>query len=252
MLPRFHFPTPGLLAIDACVELPPPAAHHAARVLRLRSGDGLSLFDGDGGQWRGEIESVAAGAVCVRVREFIADPAPSLLQITLAQALPASDKMDWVVEKCVELGVTAIQPLFSRRSVLRLAGERLARREAHWRRVSIAACEQCGRNRPPLLAPTLDFPRFLTQARAHNGPKLILSPQGETNLRRLPPTPASVLALVGPESGWHDSEVQAAQEAGFATMRLGPRVLRSETAGVALVAALQATRGDLQGEDDNV
>lgn len=241
MIPRFHCPFP--LSPGAQIDLPEGAAHHALKVLRMREGDSVLLFDGRGGEWRSEI--VGAGkTVRVVLREFNARDRESPLSVTLAQALPTGDKMDWIVEKCVELGVTAIQPLAAKRSVIKLSAERMARRVTHWNAVAAAACEQCRRNRVPVVAPVLDLPQYLALAKAQNSSGLVLSPEGGVALGALPRPTLPLVIMVGPEGGWETGELQATQAAGFQAVTLGPRVLRTETAGAAMIAAMQAVWGD--------
>jgi 16S rRNA (uracil1498-N3)-methyltransferase len=222
-------------------------AHHALKVLRLQAGAPLMLFDGTGGVWRAELlGEVGAGgtAVWAALREFFAQDNASPLDITLVQALPAGDKMDWVVEKCVELGVTAIQPVAAKRSVIRLSAERRERRVAHWNAIAIAACEQCGRNRVPTVAPILDLPQYLSLSQAQNACRMVLAPTAGGSVREwLRPT-LPLHVMIGPEGGWDEGEVHAAQAAGFQKVQLGPRVLRTETAGVAALAAMQSMWGD--------
>lgn len=241
MIPRFHCPFP--LAPGAQIELPEAAAHHALKVLRMKPGEHVILFDGRGGEWQAEILG-AGKAARVALRMFSEREAESPLDVTLVQALPAGDKMDWVVEKSVELGVRAIQPVAARRSVIRLSAERMARRVAHWNAIAAAACEQCGRNRVPEVAPVLDLPQYLALAKAQNAQRLLLAPAADVSLRTLARPDGPVVVMIGPEGGWEDGELQAAQAAGFAALRLGPRVLRTETAGAAVLAAMQAHWGD--------
>lgn len=242
MIPRFHCPFP--LAPGALVELPEQAAHHALKVLRMKAGESVILFDGRGGEWLAELKVGAGGTARAALREFIDRDCESPLRVTLVQALPSGDKMDWIVEKCVELGVAAIQPVAAKRSVIRLSAERMLRRVAHWNGIAGAACEQCGRNRVPLVAPVLDLPQYLAGARAQNATLLLLAPQGDGALRALAPPDQPLIVMVGPEGGWEEGELQAAHAAGFAAVRLGPRVLRTETAGAAVLAAMQAQWGD--------
>lgn len=244
MIPRFHCPPSHCtLAPGAHVELPEQAARHALKVLRMKAGERVVLFDGQGGEWQAEILG-AGGTARVALRAFDPRDRESPLRATLAQALPAGDKMDWVVEKCVELGVCAIQPLAAKRSVMRLSAERMARRVAHWNAIAAAACEQCGRNRVPIVAPVLDLPQYLAAAKAQNALRLMLAPQAGVALRALERPTMPVIAMVGPEGGWEEGEILAAQAAGFGLMQLGPRVLRTETAGAAVLAALQTLWGD--------
>ena len=244
MIPRFHCPFP--LAPGAQVDLPEAAAHHALRVLRLKEGAPLILFDGRGGAWQAQIVGTGGTASRVRVslQTYDPDDRASPLHITLAQALPAGDKMDWVVEKSVELGVAAIQPVAAKRSVVKLSAERMARRVTHWNHIASAACEQCQRNRVPLVAPVLDLPQYLANAKGQNAVRLLLTPEAGIALRELPPPNVPVIVMIGPEGGWEEGEMQAAQAANFQPLRLGPRVLRTETAGAAVLAAMQAVWGD--------
>lgn len=241
MTSRFFCPQP--LAPNSLAELPSAAAHHALRVLRLGAGDPVTLFNGEGGEYPGRIAE-AGRAVRVQLGDWHAVERESPLDMTLAQALPSGDKMDFVVQKAVELGVARIQPLASSRSVVRLAGERAARRVEHWRQVAISACEQCGRNRLPEIAPILDLRQWLGQLAQDNEiRRLLLSPQGGRRPREL--AGRRFLLLVGPEGGLDKEEAAAARLAGFADLSLGPRILRTETAGPAALAALGALHGDL-------
>ncbi|MBI3525205.1 MAG: 16S rRNA (uracil(1498)-N(3))-methyltransferase [Betaproteobacteria bacterium] len=234
---------PGDLASGRSVCLPPEAAHHALRVLRLRVGDELVLFNGQGGEYPGRVTE-AARTLRVELSDWCDVEREAPLALTLAQALPAGDKMDWVVQKAVELGVTAIQPLQAKRSVLRLAGERADKRTAHWRLVAVAACEQCGRNRLPEIRPILDLPHYLAQPADENATRLLLSPQHGAHLPDLPRPAAAMTLLIGPEGGFDASEESAALSVGFQAVTLGPRVLRTETAGLAAMAAIMALWGD--------
>jgi 16S rRNA (uracil1498-N3)-methyltransferase len=164
--------------------------------------------------------------------------------VTIAQALPTADKMDWIIQKGVELGAAAFRPLVARRSVVRLVGERLARRVGHWQNVAIAACEQCRRNLVPTVAEPLDLPQFLGEAAAQNDIRLLLAPSVSLRLTGLPPPTRAVTLLIGPEGGFEDDELAAAAFAGFQAVSLGPRVLRTETAGAAALATMMALWGD--------
>lgn len=242
MISRFYCPIP--LQSGRTVTLPPEAAHHALRVLRLRSGDELVLFDGLGGEYPGHmVEATRTVRVALHDRRDIEREAP--LAMTLVQALPAGDKMDWVVQKAVELGAGAIQPVQAKRSVVRLAGERADKRVAHWQQVAIAACEQSGRNRLPEIGAIVDLPHYLATARSENETLLLLSPHEGMRLSTLPRPPAGVTLLIGPEGGFDEGEESAALSVGFRPLSLGPRVLRSETAGLAAMAAVLALWGDV-------
>ncbi len=224
------------------ITLPPEAAHHAQRVLRLRQGDPVILFDGSGGEWPGRLLE-AGRSLNVELGPWSPVEREAGLILSLAQALPSADKMDWVVQKAVELGVAAIQPLEAARSVLRLAGERAEKRSRHWLQVAISACEQCGRNRLPTLAPLLPLQTYLAQPAAPGELRLLLSPVGGPRLAELS-RPQAVTLLVGPEGGLTEDEIAAAHLSGFQAVTLGPRVLRTETAGLAAIAAMQALWGD--------
>ena len=241
MIPRFFCPFP--LHPGATVELAAEAAHHALKVLRVGAGDAAILFDGRGGQWRATLQPAGKSlrASLVAFEEY--DPEPPLT-LTLVQALPASDKMDFVVQKAVELGVVRIQPVAARRSVIRLSGERAERRVEHWRNIAIAACEQSGRNRVPSVAPILDLPQYLGIAARENALRFVCAPGVAGSLRDLGKPDVPVSLLVGPEGGFEDGELLAAHAAGFSPLGLGPRVLRTETAGLGAVAAMMALWGD--------
>jgi 16S rRNA (uracil1498-N3)-methyltransferase len=243
----------GPLAAGGTVRLDRDASHHALRVLRLAPGDAVELFDGGGLRWPGRLLDAQAHGASVALGEPFAAGTESPLPIGLAQALPSGDKMDWVVEKAVELGVVAIQPLFSRRSLIRLDGERAARRVGHWRRIAIAACMQCGRDRLPEIGAPVPITDWIAApgplpGAATDAPALrwVLSPRGAGTLSSIGARPTGGLwLLAGPEGGLSEDEEQRALSAGWTPLRLGPRVLRTETAGMAAAAALQARFGDL-------
>ena len=241
MIPRFFCPFP--LHPGATVELAAEAAHHALKVLRVGAGDTAILFDGRGGQWRATLHP-AGKALRANLVEFDDAECEPPLVLTLVQALPAGDKMDFVVQKAVELGIARIQPVAARRSVIRLSGERAERRVEHWRNIAIAACEQSGRNRIPAVAPILDLPQYLGIAARENGLRFICAPGAGGFLRDVATPDAPISLLVGPEGGFEESELLAAHAAGFHAIRRGPRVLRTETAGPGAVAAMMALWGD--------
>ena len=241
MIPRFHCSFP--LAPGAQVELPPEAAHHAVKVLRMNDGDAVALFDGRGGEWTGRLHR-AGKTMMVALESFDDTDLEPPLSITLAQGLPASDKMDWIVQKSVELGVARVVPVACRRSLIRLSGERMERRVAHWQAIAVSACEQCRRNRIPEVAPLVDLPQFLAQPDDENDMRLILAPGATTRLGQLPRPQGRVTLLIGPEGGFEEAEVAAAVSAAFVPVSLGPRVLRTETAGLAALAAMMALWGD--------
>lgn len=240
MTARFLVEAP--FAPGESVELPERAAHHALRVLRLRDGDRIELFDGGGNACTAQLVAQGRRARAAIGQVLPAEP-PAALRVTLAQCLSGADRMDWSIEKAVELGAAAIVPLQSDRATARLDAARAQRKHAHWREVAVAACMQCGRSRLPELEPFASLASWL-QAPPAADRRLLLSPRGGATLRGIDPPPRSVVVLVGPEAGLTEAEERAAADAGFAPVRLGPRVLRTETAGPAAIAALQALYGD--------
>ncbi len=246
--PRFF--CQAALAPGAALSLPENAARHAVRVLRLVAGDAVTLFDGRGGEYRARITAVRKDDVSVDVLEWCETECESSLQVRLVQALQGGDKMDLTVQKAVELGVSSIQPVASRRSVVRLDGERAQRRLEHWRGVVASACEQCGRNRLPEVQPVEPLDRWL-QRPAAAPLRLMLSPGATLTLDDLPPT-RSLELLIGAEGGLDPYEVDLAGQVGFVGVRLGPRVLRTETAGLAALAAIQTLWGDFRGGENHV
>lgn len=241
-LPRFY--CREALSPGAHVDLPEPVARHAVRVLRLPPGAPMVLFDGRGGEYLAHIQRIERDRVVAELASWTEIERESPLQVTLVQALQAGDKMDFTIQKAVELGVSAIVPVDSRRSVLKLAGERAARRVAHWQGVAASACEQCGRNQVPIVAPLERLDQWLARP-ADGALRLMLAPDAETTLAGLAPA-KHVQLLIGAEGGLDPQEVIAARQAGFQAVRLGPRVLRTETAGLAALAALQALWGDFR------
>ncbi len=245
-MPRFYCPPP--LPFSGRFDLPPEAAHHAARVLRLRAGDRVEMFDGLGNECHGAITELSGKRVVIGDIAASNIDRESPLQIVLAQALLSSEKMDWVIQKTTELGVAEIQPLDTGRSVARLSAERAAKRLDHWRQVAISACEQCGRNVLPTIHAPLDIMAWLQQIKelhdASSDTKFILLPQGAASLHSQPKPPGKVVLLVGAEGGFTPAESDCALRCDFTPIRLGARVLRTETAALAGQAALQTLWGD--------
>lgn len=240
-IPRFYLP--ALPPHAKRVELPPDAAHHAAKVLRLQAGDKITLFDGEGGEHPATITQINKLGVIAEIGPWQDRECESPLHVTLAQAISSGDKMDYTLQKAVELGISHIQPLSSERSVVRLSGERAEKRVRHWQQVVISACEQSGRNRVPEVAPILSLADWLGTL-SGDGIRLTLAPDATATLRELPPPCAPLTLLIGPEGGLSGSEIRAAASRGFTAVRLGPRVLRTETAALAALAAMQALWGD--------
>lgn len=239
--PRFYIPQP--IERDAALELPEDAAHHAAHVLRLRLGDAVTLFNGAGGEYRATVTAIGKRTVTVAVGAHDPVERESPLEVTLVQALSSGERMDLTFQKAVELGVRRLVPVESERCVVRLAGERAEKRMRHWQQVVISACAQCGRNRLPALHPLTSLAAWLAAARG-DVQRWVLLPGADTRLRDLPCPAGPVEILVGPEGGLTDAEAAAAHRAGYRALRLGPRVLRTETAAPALLAAMQALWGD--------
>jgi 16S rRNA (uracil1498-N3)-methyltransferase len=235
----------GELQVGRQCVLPAPQSHHAVRVLRLKAGDAVVLFNGDGSEYAAVIEEAGRDRLALDVTGRGAVDRESPLAVTLAQAVSSGERMDYTVQKAVELGVAVIQPLTAERSVVRLQGERAARRAEHWRAVVAASCEQCGRNRLPEVPALLPFEAFLADAARRNGAlRFMLSPHSARGLRELDRPAGPIVLLAGPEGGFSPREARAAEHAGFLPVRLGPRVLRTETAAVAALAAMQAWWGD--------
>ena len=242
--PRFYCPV--TLSVGVCVDLPENAARHACRVLRLRVGDELTLFDGAGGEYAARIAEVARERVSAEVLRWRDVDCEAPLGLTLVQALQAGEKMDMTMQKAVELGVSRIVPVASRRSVVRLDGERAQRRLEHWRGVVASACEQCGRNRVPEVAALAGLDRWLGLPAKTGALRLMLAPGAAQTLGDLavPAPGGEVELLIGAEGGLAPDEVELAAAAGYLAVRLGPRVLRTETAGLAALAAIQCLWGD--------
>ncbi|WP_457444147.1 16S rRNA (uracil(1498)-N(3))-methyltransferase [Roseateles sp. P5_E4] len=237
-MPRFFVDTP-LAVTDGDIALPPGAARHV-QVLRLQPGDALTLFDGSGPEWQAEV--TAMGRSEVRVRLLTAErPQRELARaVTLAVVMPANDRMDFLVEKATELGAAAIQPLMSERSVLRLNGERADKKRAHWQGVAVAAAEQSGRTVPTRIEPVQTLATWLAALPDRDDEwRGLLSPRAAEPVAAFPQKRA--LFLSGPEGGLSDTEEDAARARGFAAVTLGPRVLRADTAPLAVLSWLALT-----------
>jgi len=243
-MPRFYCPPP--LPASGTFELPPEAVHHASRVLRLREGDPVQIFDGLGNERHGTITELGGKRVVVGNIIAVDNDRESPLKMLLAQALSSSEKMDWVVQKATELGVTEIQPIDTERSVARLTAERTVKRLEHWQQVAISACEQCGRNLLPQIHAPLDIMVWLQQMQKSPDSKFILVPQGAASLQAQTKPLGRITLLIGAEGGFTTAESDSALRCGFTAIRMGARVLRTETAAIAGLAALQTLWGDFQ------
>lgn len=243
-IPRIYSPEP--LAGRTEVELDEAASRHLVKVLRMEVGRPLVLFDGEGGEYRAELAETGKRARA-RLGEFSDDDRQSPLALTLAIGISRGDRFDWVVQKATELGVAAIQPLFTERCEVKLTGPRQEKKLAHWRQIAASACEQCARNRLPDIAEPQKLAQYLERCEDADM-KLVLHHRTDLDLRQLERErgrPASALLLVGPEGGLSQAEIDAALARDFQPLRLGPRVLRTETAPVAALSVLQFQWGDL-------
>ncbi|QXI28174.1 16S rRNA (uracil(1498)-N(3))-methyltransferase [Pseudomonas vanderleydeniana] len=236
-LSRFFIDAPLSLGEHA---LPEAQAHYIGRVLRMAEGDALQVFDGSGNEFLGTLLEVGKKHVRVQLTESFAGQPDSPLHIHLGQGLSRGERMDWAIQKATELGVSEITPIVSERCEVRLKDERADKRLAHWRQIAISACEQCGRSTLPVIHPPLSLGEWLKQADAEL--KLVLHPVAEPLTSH--PKPASLAFLIGPEGGLSDAEVEQAAKAGYLPARLGPRVLRTETAPVVALAVAQQLWGD--------
>ena len=239
-MPRFYCPAP--LAVGAIVTLPEAVAHHI-QVLRLAPGQIVTLFNGDGGEYSASLDNIAKRSVSAEVKAHHPREVELPFAVTLAQALPEAAKMDWIVEKAVELGASGIVPLAAQRCVVRLSAERAEKRLAHWQGIIVSASEQSGRNRLAQLGQLQDYKQWITQQDMHK--RIVLSPRGSQSLADWArhQGPQAVTLVVGPEGGLSDDEENAALAHGALALGMGPRILRTETAGLAALATLNAIWG---------
>jgi 16S rRNA (uracil1498-N3)-methyltransferase len=241
-MPRFHVPQP--LAAGQQLELPADVAHHV-NVVRMEPGDTLTLFNGDGGEYTAVLTDVQKKKAWAEIKVFDPREAELPFAVTLAQALPEGSKMDWIIEKAVELGVAGIQPLAARRCVVRLSAERAEKKLEHWNGIVVSASEQCGRNRLASVAAPQEFREWISQQDLHK--RVILTPRATKSLadwaRHQPAQALSI--MVGPEGGFSDEEEAEALRHGVLPLSIGPRVLRTETAALAAVSILSAAWGGI-------
>ncbi|MDE3737097.1 16S rRNA (uracil(1498)-N(3))-methyltransferase [Pseudomonas resinovorans] len=236
-LSRFFIDAPLALGQH---NLPEAQAHYIGRVLRLASGDPVQLFDGSGQEYLGELVEVGKKTVRVELRDAFTGMAESPLRVHLGQGLSRGERMDWAIQKATELGVAQISPIVSERCEVRLKDERADKRLAHWRQVAISACEQCGRSVLPVIHSPVTLADWQRDVQADL--KLVLHPVAEPLAGHA--RPSSLAFLIGPEGGLSEAEVDAAKAAGFHAARLGPRVLRTETAPVVALSVAQQLWGD--------
>jgi 16S rRNA (uracil1498-N3)-methyltransferase len=241
-MPRFYLAQP--LVAGATIDLPESVAHHL-HVVRMAVGDGITLFNGDGGEYLAHLACIDKKRATAKVMAFIERSVELPFELSLAQALPEGTKMDWIIEKAVELGVAAIVPLAAQRCVVRLSSEREQKKREHWQGVIVAASEQSGRNRLARLGELSNYKQWITQQDLHR--RVLLSPRGTQSLadwaRHQPPQ--ALCLVIGPEGGLSEQEEDLAIANGALALSMGPRILRTETAGLAAAAALSAIWGGL-------
>lgn len=242
-MPNSRFYHPEKLSPGAIASLTPNAATHASRVLRMQVGDKAILFNGDGNDYLCELTLVKKSEVIAKVKSIHKVSSESPLKIRLAQAISSGDRMDFTIQKAVEMGVTTIQPIASQRSVVKLSGERAEKRREHWQNVVISACEQSGRALIPEVLPPLPLSNWLGQNPAA-GMRVTLSPTATQTLHELSKPTGEICLLIGAEGGLTDEEINLAAAHGFIPVRLGSRILRTETASLAAIAAIQTLWGD--------
>jgi 16S rRNA (uracil1498-N3)-methyltransferase len=241
-IPRIH--TDQALLPGHEVLVPEQAGEHVARVLRLERGHPLILFNGDGRECDARLASLAKRAVTAQVIAAREVDREAPLRLTLAQGIARGEKMDWILQKATELGVARIVPIVTERTEVKLDEERAERRLAHWTQVIAGACEQSGRNRLPAIEPPQRLDRWLGVLGDDVALRLALLPNADVALRQLPTMNHGAMLAVGPEGGFSDNDIALLTQSGFRGLRLGPRILRTETAGLAALAALQAVAGD--------
>lgn len=240
---RIHVDQTLMAGSEATVAGSP--AEHVLRVLRMGIGDSLTLFNGDGHDYAAVISASSGREMTVTIGAAHSPDNESALQLTLAQGIARGDKMDLIVQKATELGVARIVPLLTERSGVKLDAERAQKRLLHWRAVAIRACEQCGRARIPAISPLKSLEEWLGELTDDGATRLALLPQARRSARDLDLSGKRAMLAIGPEGGLGARDLQALSEAQFEGLRLGPRILRTETAGLAALAALQALHGDL-------
>lgn len=240
---RIH--TRQRLQDNSVIVLEPDASRHLARVLRHDVGDAVTLFDGHGGEYPGTIAAIDKHTVSVMTGSHLPREAESNLSIHLGIAVSRSERMDWVVQKATELGVTALTPLVTERTGVKLSGERTEKKLHHWQQIAISACEQCGRNRPPIVHAMIALENWLGTTPADA--KFVLHHRAEPVATGT--APQSIALLIGPEGGLSEREIALAEQAGYVSLLLGPRILRTETAPLAAIAILQGWWGDMRPID---
>ena len=228
---------------NTSVVLEPEASRHLSRVLRVVVGDKLTLFDGRGGEYPSRITAVNKNNVHVLTGAHLEDECESPLKIHLGISVSRGERMDWIIQKSTELGVHCLTPLLTKHTGVKLVGDRAAKKIYHWQQIAISACEQCGRNRAPTIRPLTSVDNWLKSTAAER--KFVLHHRAFSQTLHSD-VPSSVALLVGPEGGLNETEIAAAEQSGYSSLKLGPRVLRTETAPLAAIAILQSRWGDMQ------
>jgi 16S rRNA (uracil1498-N3)-methyltransferase len=242
-LTRIHLP--ASLSIGSEIPLPATACNHLLRVLRLRERASLVVFDGNSSEHHAEICRIVGQQVYVRIGQKIDRLSESPLHITLVQGVSRGERMDWTLQKATELGITKIVPVLTTRSVVKLDVKQALKKQEHWQAIVISACEQSGRSVVPVVQLPIHLHDYLN-SEARSTDRLILNPTATTSLTGLPHISNKIELLIGPEGGLDDAELKLAEAAGFKSVSLGPRVLRTETAAVVALSVLQASWGDLK------
>jgi len=240
-IPRLYIPQAFIQ--DEELTVTGQTAHHVAHVLRVRTGATVQVFDGKGCEHRATVKTVKRSRIILQTNEVITAQQESSLDITLLQGIARNDRMDLILQKAVELGVTTIQPLCMQRSQAHLKGEQLEKRHKHWLGVITSACEQCGRATLPQPGSTLDYSDWVRSLYT-GGLRLLLQPDSTMSLGELNPPDDKIYVLIGPEGGLNTEEQALARSAGFFGIHLGPRILRTETASLAVLASMQTLWGD--------
>jgi 16S rRNA (uracil1498-N3)-methyltransferase len=238
---RIHVDAP--LSVGQQIVLPEQAATHLMRVLRLRAGAALTLFNGQGGEYAAELLALERGTARAAIIKQVPIERESPLRLILLQGISRGERMDLIVQKATELGIERLVPIAAEHGIVRLDPIQGIRRVEHWQSIAISACEQCGRNRVPHIDPVVTLAKALDALPAE-GARLLLDPEGAMTLATVPVAGAATV-LIGPEGGWSETERRLCERTGISACRLGPRVLRTETAPLAVLAALQALHGDL-------
>ncbi len=231
------------LTLGAEIKLPENAATHATRALRLDVGNKIALFNGDGQDYQAELILIKKGEVIAKINNIKVVSNESPIKVILAQAISSGDRMDFTIQKAVEMGVTEIQPIASQRSVVKLSGERAEKRREHWQNVVNSACEQSGRAFVPKVAMPISLSNWLA-SKPDAETKVTLAPTAEVSFKELPTPTGNICLLVGAEGGLTEDEIALAASQGFTPVRLGKRILRTETAPLAAIATMQTIWGD--------